>query len=396
MSNAPWSAEAMSAAGGLLAPLKPEAFLADAYRRRAVLAPGGAGDRFDRMLTLGEVESYLRVPAFYRSASVAMRRPGADEADFVGDPATVFERLSKGDALQIIGLNRVLPDRHPLIRAFRALEELCQAPGEGVSVFVAPPGAALPRHDDPFEIFTLQIVGRKTWRLYEAGAADDAAAPSQSIELGPGDLLYTPKGLVHHVLPSAEISLSAALVYAPMTWMRLLDALGAAVAGDPAFDEALPPTDIAGGFEARRDALAAALQAMDGAEFAARVTADRRAAIPGLPGDHLATSLRADDIDVGTVLRARPGPAPVVKDTSDGPMLVSAFDTPIRGPRSAAEAFRFIAGRSAPFRVADLPGGLSDASKTAIARKLARRGILQIVDGPAASSGGAVERPASA
>ena len=372
----------------LLSPVSPVKFLRDYYRRRGVRIPAGRPGQFDDLLTVEEVESHFRTPHFFETTTVALHAPGEAQPEIVSSASVVYDRLSKGATLQIGDFERALTDRHPLIQIFRVLEELCQAPARGVTVFLSQSRGSLTRHFDPYEIFTLQLVGTKRWEMHEFRPPseldrdlNDAEDPVETFHLSPGDLLYTPKGQVHRVLPGEGISLSVALVYDPPTWMKLLDHLASVVEDDERFWTALPPPPggSSAGFEARRQALIEALNQLDPRDFDERVQAERAASIPGLPANHLPSALAVSTIEIDSQVRRRSGPRPVVRVDGKSALLISAFDDPIRAPLEALAGLRFIAESTEAFTPADLGGQLSDSAKLAIVRKLTRRGIVQIV-----------------
>ncbi|MBC2778179.1 JmjC domain-containing protein [Parasphingopyxis marina] len=375
-------------ADALLAPTGAETFLADAYARRAMHFAAPDPARFTDYAEVAEIEALMRAPGFFDTLTVALRIIGQDAPAFASRPADVYENLSKGGAVQFVGIERVLPDTHPLASAFQALGALIGAKPQKIAVFLSPPGQAIPVHKDPFEVFTLQIAGRKTWHLFDFHApmtADEAIDPGQppreSVTLEPGDMLYVPKGQAHRVDSGEGLAISASLVFAPPSWEKLADYLAETIGDDRDFWQALPPDGIAGDFEAMRGKLKAALDALDPTAFAARIAAERAASLQGLPANHLETALAVDIFDADTLIRLRPGPAPLVSSDGERAFLVSAYDDPISGPIDALAAFRFIAEATSPFRIVDICSVLSPSSKVAIARKLARRGVVQIVSG---------------
>ncbi|XP_053312774.1 ribosomal oxygenase 2 [Spea bombifrons] len=79
----------------------------------------------------------------------------------------------------------------------------------GSNVYITPPDSqGLPAHYDDVEVFILQLEGEKHWRLYGPTVAlareyaveteDRIGEPTHSFVLKPGDLLYFPRGVIHH------------------------------------------------------------------------------------------------------------------------------------------------------------------------------------------------------
>ncbi|KAM4702440.1 ribosomal oxygenase 2 isoform 2-T2 [Discoglossus pictus] len=79
----------------------------------------------------------------------------------------------------------------------------------GSNVYITPPDSqGLPPHYDDVEVFILQLEGQKHWYLYEptnplareynVAPEDTLGAPTHDFILKPGDMLYFPRGVIHH------------------------------------------------------------------------------------------------------------------------------------------------------------------------------------------------------
>lgn len=75
---------------------------------------------------------------------------------------------------------------------------------DDVMVSLATPGGGVGPHSDQYDVFLLQVEGRREWRIGTAGTPEQAGeiAPeafetSASWELAPGDMLYLPPGIPH-------------------------------------------------------------------------------------------------------------------------------------------------------------------------------------------------------
>ncbi|MEM7212781.1 MAG: cupin domain-containing protein, partial [Pseudomonadota bacterium] len=247
-----------------LFPVGAARFLQEFYTDRCgVFRPGDDIDP-DTLLSLEQIEMTLAASGAFETASVAMRVPGSAQPGFVRSMADVYDALSKGQGLQIARYDRLLAFDHPLSQMFRAFGVLCRAPCHGMTVFLSPPGAVLPAHNDPFEIFTLQVQGTKTWRIHGFAPPQtgtdvqiDVDAPVEIHHLSRGDIFYVPKGIVHDVLPgdghSQEgFSLSVALIYRPPAWESLVQEIATDLAQDRRFWRSLPPDGLVDGIEHRR------------------------------------------------------------------------------------------------------------------------------------------------
>jgi ribosomal protein L16 Arg81 hydroxylase len=89
-------------------------------------------------------------------------------------------------------------------------------------------------HYDIHEVFVLQIAGHKRWRVDAPPAPlphhsqPFSAQPHQAtprvleVELGPGDLLYLPRGYIHSTATSLTSSLHVTMGMTVFTWIELL------------------------------------------------------------------------------------------------------------------------------------------------------------------------------
>ena len=117
----------------------------------------------------------------------------------------------QGLSIQLLGLHRLSPNIAALTAA---LERELRADLQVNAYASFTRGGALPPHADEHDVLILQIDGRKAWKGY--GGADarplkggiaKTEAPSWQEELQPGDLLYLPRGEVHHAVVVGERSL---------------------------------------------------------------------------------------------------------------------------------------------------------------------------------------------
>lgn len=133
----------------------------------------------------------------------------------------------------------------------------------GSNAYLTPSGAqGLAPHYDDVEVLMLQLEGEKRWRLNAPPAGEEYPLPREysrdftTEELGeqlldcvlqPGDLLYVPRGTVHHGIAVGEgfshhLTLST---YQKMSWSQVMErivmsAIEKAAGSNPDFREGLP------------------------------------------------------------------------------------------------------------------------------------------------------------
>jgi hypothetical protein len=369
-------------------------FAADVWGRSALLCRGPGGGAFDDLLGLEAVDSLvtstvLRLPAFRMVQDGRPLEPGrytrrmrlgGRPIDDVADPAQVASRFAEGATLVLQGLHRYWL---PLTRFCRSLE---RALGHAVqaNAYVTPAGAqGLGLHADDHDVFTLQVLGCKSWQAYAPGAGVERVAPVIDAEVGPGDTLYLPRGAKHSARTTASPSIHLTIGVLATSWSAVLDEALRAVEG--LGREAPLPfgwTEAGGGFEEAVGAwlrkVGAALAAADPASVAASVRARSVVHRGPLPVGSLASLVVLDELDDSTVLRRREGAAAEVVPEGDRVALVLA-DRTLRLPAEVEPVLRSLVA-SSTVRGADLGSDVLDADgRRVLLRRLVREGLLEAV-----------------
>lgn len=369
-------------------------FAAEVWGREALLCRGAG--RFDDLLGLDDVDALvtgtvLRLPAFRLVQGgrpldpgryTRRLRLGGRWVDDVADPAKLAARFGEGATLVLQGLHRYWP---PLTRFCRSLERVLGHPVQA-NAYVTPAGAqGLSLHADEHDVLTLQVLGRKSWQAYAPGAdPSSGAAPVVDAEVGPGDVLYLPRGARHAARTTAAPSIHLTIGVTTASWSAVLDAALASSGADGLGLDAPLPFGWSGeaGFEAavgewlRR--VGAFVASADPAEVAAALRArapDRR---PPHPRGSLASLVRLAALDDGTVLRRREGAVAEVVPEGEVVALVLA-DRTLRMPAEVEPVLHRVVA-AASVRGADLGEDvLDEAGRLVLLRRLVREGLLEAV-----------------
>ena len=122
------------------------------------------------------------------------------ESDFLALPDSHYSLL-------VSECEKWLPEFADLLESFRFL------PGwriDDVMISYAPPGGSVGPHIDEYDVFLLQIEGKRDWQFSEKRIQSPALLPDldlailasfkgdQQAVLEPGDMLYLPPGIAHH------------------------------------------------------------------------------------------------------------------------------------------------------------------------------------------------------
>ncbi|HEX8803037.1 MAG TPA: cupin domain-containing protein, partial [Acidimicrobiales bacterium] len=324
------------------------------------------------------------------------------------------------------GLHRVWP---PLVDFAQQLTTDLGHPVQ-VNAYLTPPGAAgLAAHHDTHDVFVLQVAGTKRWTLREPvleaplarHPSDHAAAADRPVlleaELGPGDALYMPRGVVHSAAAQQRLSLHLTVGVLATTAHDLLRRLMDRAADEVVFRRDLPP-GYAFDADLATKAVAEVVQRfrewLDGLDPAALADDLRQSFLthraPRL-GGHLLELADLAAVDDLTVVRRRPGtlctitgavavaePGGPPDGRADGradddrpQVTVTLGDRQVRLPAPLEPAVRRLLDGD-PHAVGELDDLLDEPSRLVLVRRLVREAAL-VTDrrtGPRADgSGGA-------
>ena len=243
--------DAQAVAAWLLYPLSPSVFMRQYYERRPVLLRrpanyfaslppclGQSGplfsiDGFKALVDTGALtfEQDLDVTLYKDEKRLTLQGSG------VPDPADVWSQRMQQEGCS---LRLRCPQAHlPPVHALCASLEDFFSTFVGSNAYLTPSGSqGFAPHYDDIEAFILQLEGRKHWRVYPPRSEEetlprlsspnleqgDIGQPALEATLGPGDLLYFPRGWVHQAdtvgdSPSLHLTVSAGQ---KTTWADLL------------------------------------------------------------------------------------------------------------------------------------------------------------------------------
>lgn len=392
-------ADAQAVLQQVLDPLPADAFLDEVLGERFIKVEGGAADH--RRGLLGPEPDQTLLAAFDRLAPKITRHAQnplgqPPEPGPVADAAAFRELIDRHHAL---GWTVRLPEVRgltPQLALFvRALEAILHQPVEA-TVFWSRGDGAAQVHYDEYDIIVIQLVGSKRWFINTdppplnnpwRGIAEGPPAldPHQVLEVAAGDLLYLPCGTAHRVDALSD-SLHLSIGFRPLT---LRDAVIAALDHMSDLD--------------RR------LRMGVGNRLAAQTRTGQFGDLPAQVRGALGQLLRlcGDDAFLGQALQRRasralgnlealerPADAPPLSLQSRlkrhplalGHVIGNAERLDFAHPgghihihRGAEPAVAFIANAT-DFRVADLPGGLPEDVRLALAQRFVDAGFLVVAD----------------
>lgn len=258
----PLSTDALARLAALLDPLDLDAFFAHHWERAPLHLPA-AGRRAAPLLTHEALlAALLAAPAPPPGVQVFLEH-------FEGGPSTLAGLL--GDPARLAAY---LEAGHPLVwnRArgvFPAVDALAGALAEALGAHVWPnvyatgaAGTPFDVHFDSHEVLAVHCEGVKDWTLSAVRidrpldvAAMDAAVRAALVArrdeaaarvalrftVGPGDVVYIPRGQFHNAATPSGRSLHVTFGIRQLSGVDVVEVLGRLALGDPALREYLPP-----------------------------------------------------------------------------------------------------------------------------------------------------------
>ncbi len=186
----------------LLGGLAPRRFLQHHWQKRPLLVRG-AIEGFTGLLTPAELIALACRDVV--ESRVVIRRSGRWEVHHGPFQPRFFRRLpSRGWTLLVQSVDHFLAQGRELLQRFAFIPYFRL---DDLMVSYAPAGGGVGPHFDSYDVFLLQGLGRRTWRVSNqrdltlvAGAPLKLLAdfrPRQEWVLGPGDMLYLPPAWAH-------------------------------------------------------------------------------------------------------------------------------------------------------------------------------------------------------
>lgn len=209
----------------MLRPCTPQQFISDHLDSQPLhISRPKHQAYFDDLLTKGDIQRLLKTQQLQYGLNVDVthytdeqrsnlnynKREDPDNMHEVAAATTVMKRFNKeGCSIRILHPQRWV---EPIYRLLSLLEDELRSP-VGCNAYLTPPGSqGFAPHWDDIDAFILQVEGSKRWCLYAPqDDADllplDSSRDFSKDELGqllldvvlrPGDLLYMPRGCIHH------------------------------------------------------------------------------------------------------------------------------------------------------------------------------------------------------
>ncbi|MEM6996354.1 MAG: cupin domain-containing protein [Myxococcota bacterium] len=382
----------------LLDPVAPAAFVGEHFERRPLVVNRRRADYYGDLLDVAGLDRCLGQGSFsHPEVNVVAQGRSVDCSTFAYpsgliDLVRLYQQFDEGGTIIVSQLELRHAGLALLCRQLEAeLSTRLQA-----NIYLTPAGAmGFRSHYDSHDVVVLQLAGTKQWRLFDTPielphrgqhfAPKDVAptACTLEFELGPGDLCYLPRGVMHEATTTDETSLHITLGLMHTSWTELLlEALAQASLRDPELRRALPLGFARPDFDrevarATFDTMIAGLaegvdfdQALD--HFADDLVSTRHPVVQGQLEAALTASQLAGDAQVG----GRPELLYRIVRKPDA-VVLRCYGSELQFPLHAEAALRF-ALTTERYCADDIPGDLDADGKRTLVRRLVREGVLAV------------------
>jgi ribosomal protein L16 Arg81 hydroxylase len=373
----------------LVAPISDEEFRSRYWERRPLVVHRKDPDYYDGIVTLEDFEEAItRNPDYVKIANAATNKNASYKGVVTEGLEAVLGDMRAGSTLVLDQLHHREPKLGLLCRALAAeLGHRFQT-----NLYLTPSnGKGFKPHWDNHDVFILQTVGSKNWKIEKQrrvlpGKNDtmsdedrELRGDLESFVLEQGDLIYIPRGFVHAAECGSEASLHITLGVTAVFWEDLLyAAVKAAILQDERLRHALPP----GFLQAPKDLIVKRLRGTF------RELADE-AFLSGVVAQFSDELVRSYPLDVSDQIVDFFRPRPLTIDDIVGARRAIVYrmhngDDTVRinyGARAIVfpsffrEALEFALNRPA-YVIREIPGELEDEERIAFAERLLEEGLV--------------------
>ncbi|MEQ8954283.1 MAG: cupin domain-containing protein, partial [Gammaproteobacteria bacterium] len=303
-------------------------------------------------------------------------------------PSQVYQVYNDGWTLVVNGIHR----RWPSVARLAASLEQDLDQEIGINLYLTPPqDQGFPAHMDGHDVFILQLSGHKRWMVFPPNVELPLEAYKSNIPvpddqdcivdavIGPGHVLYIPRGFVHQAISQDDSSLHLTIGVHGYRWTDVVDeALSVAAEKDVEFRRYYSRVISSGKNNARTlQRLLQKLAKLDLVDETLRRMARRQVQRShSVPDGHFAKLDMARNIDLDAMVVHRTGLLSQVHCNNEKTYLEFGQDC-ISAPLNMEKAFRFVSENSR-FRIRELPDELTDESKQVLAKRLVCEGLLTL------------------
>jgi ribosomal protein L16 Arg81 hydroxylase len=373
----------------LVAPIADEEFRSRYWERQPLVVHRKDAEFYGDLFTLHDFdEAIIRSPDYVKLANAATKKNVSYKNQVTEGLESVLSDMRAGGTLVLDQLHHREPKLGLLCRVLAAeLGHKFQ-----INLYLTPPsGKGFSPHWDNHDVFILQVVGSKYWKiekqrreLPDKGATMDDEGRElrgdlDSFVLEQGDLIYIPRGFVHAAECESEPSLHITLGVTGVFWDDLLyAAVKAAIIQDERLRQTLPLGFLQAPNDAIIKRLRGAFRELADEAFLSGVVAQFKDELvrtyPLDVSDQFVDFFRPRPLSIDDVVGARRAIVYQMHNGDDSVRLNYGARA-IVFPSFFREALEFALNRPA-YVIREIPGELEDEERVAFAERLLEEGLV--------------------
>jgi len=374
----------------LISPISVETFVSDYWEQKPLVVHRNDAHYYGDLLTLEDFDRAIAsTPSYVKTAEAKSKTHAKTETDSTQGVENLLAQMWSGSTLVLDQLQQHEPKLGRLCRVLqRELGYSLQT-----NCYLTPPnGAGFTPHWDNHDVFILQVLGSKRWKVEHErrrlpGKRDymseeegrELIGEVHSFTLKQGDLIYIPRGVVHAAECGNEASLHVTLGVHVRTWEDLLNStIADLVNQDESLRLALPPGFMAGSKDKLAGGITALLRrAMKPEHVNGAIDRFRDKQVTKVPPNisgQILDYFRPQPLDAGVKVAPRPGTVCTMYDNAET-VLLNYAGRAITFPDFFKAALIF-ALNTPSYAVGDLPGELEEEEKIAFVERLMQEGLV--------------------
>jgi ribosomal protein L16 Arg81 hydroxylase len=373
----------------LVAPVAEEEFRSRYWERELLVVHRKDPDYYHGLFTLQDFEEAVtRSPDYVKVANAATNKNVSYKGAVTEGLEAVLGDMRAGGTLVLDQLHNREPKLNLLCRVLAAeLGHRFQT-----NLYLTPSnGKGFAPHWDNHDVFILQMVGSKDWKIEKQRRAfpgkndtmgdegRELRGDLHSIVLEQGDLIYIPRGFVHAAECESEPSLHVTLGVTGVFWEDLLyAAVKAAILQDERLRHALPLRFLEAPNEALIKRVRGAFRELADEAFLGGVVAQFKDELvrtyPLDVSDQIVEFFRPKALNIDDVVGARCAIVYQMHNGADS-VRINYGARAIVFPSFFREALEFALNRPA-YAIREIPGELEDEERVAFAERLLEEGLV--------------------
>ncbi|GCC53243.1 hypothetical protein SanaruYs_34860 [Chryseotalea sanaruensis] len=232
----------------LISPISKESFLNDYFEKRPLVIQRNNPFYFDELLTLSDLDTILHRGNSLGKIEVSMSNSKRKIYSSEYLKTSLEQNVVIRNGLDLPkALNLFSNDKATLLvnfsqRVWKPINDLVKSIGDslnskaGANIFITPSySQCFDAHFDEHDLFIVQISGSKKWKIFEYAEYLPLEPQNQrqydfsklkllhEVELKAGDTVYFPRGFVHEVITTNEVSTHITFGCVNVTWLATIE-----------------------------------------------------------------------------------------------------------------------------------------------------------------------------